>query len=263
MKKLQIKEHNLLATSRLEEKFTYNEMRLFLYVLSFVNNTDKEFPFVKISLNDLKNFYKTEGRTLYELRDKIANKLISKNIRIENNKELILHSLYETIKIDKETNDFHIKIDHALKPYLIGLKGNFFIYYLNNLVKLKSINLIKFYRYLCKILPSDKDFKKLKISLGKLKKDLDLETKYFDFRRFKTAILNKAQKEITSKTDLDFNYDLIRDPNDLRRVQYIVLKVSRKNSKTENKKPIWKKEEEEREKEREKIREEQRKRGIK
>lgn len=94
-----------------------------------------------------------------------------------------------------------LKFNEEMKPYLLGLTGNFTMASILELFKLNSF-------YSCRIYLLMKEYKRYGerfISVKDLKELLGLENKYPKFKDFEINILKKAQSDIR-KTDMAFEY---------------------------------------------------------
>ena len=102
-----------------------------------------------------------------------------------------------------------IEVSEKLKPYFVEIvDGDFFSYKIENTRKLKSPQSIKMYLYL----RSWAWIGKHKIQYTELRDILCIDINdYQYFKDFRVRVLDKAQKEIHEKTDLRFEYVLIRE----------------------------------------------------
>jgi len=228
MKDLLIKEPNEFATARFEEDFSIIELRIFKYMLSNVNKKDRHFEMIEFKASDLIKLFKFKSNNFYNLMRKLSNKLIGRVIHIKKNNKLESFALYTKSETCKDKNLYQLKFNDDLKPYLLGKNNEYFIYYISNILNLKTKQLIRIYTYLVKILPHNKNEYTIKLTIEKLREDLNLEDKYRQFKFLKAFVLEKAKEEITKKTDLIFDYECLRDEKDKRKVKYIVLKITRK-----------------------------------
>ena len=101
-----------------------------------------------------------------------------------------------------------VAVDETLKPYFIEIaNGDFFSYKIENTRMLKSAQSIKMYLYLKSWLRLGKHT----ISYAELKEILGVQQDdYSLFSGFKQRVLDKCQAEIQEKTDITFNYTLLR-----------------------------------------------------
>lgn len=226
MKDIIVREPNVFATARFDEKFKMNELRIFQYVISQIN---ENFEQVSISPGFLIKLFKLKGNKFYSTMKLISEKILQKIMFIEDGKSFKAFSVYSYCTYNDEKKQYQIKLSEELKPYLCGEKGKYFKYYISNIVALKNKNMINIYRYLCKTLPANKNYFELKINIDLFRKNLNLENSYKEFKLLKGFLLTKAKKEITEKTDLIFDFECIRNEQDKRKVKYILLKIKRKD----------------------------------
>lgn len=102
-----------------------------------------------------------------------------------------------------------IEVSEKLKPYFIEIAdGDFFSYKIENTRKLKSHQSIKMYLYL----RSWARIGKHTIPYSELRDILSIDLDAYKlFGDFKKKVLDKCQMEIHDKTDLRFDYELIRE----------------------------------------------------
>lgn len=193
--------------------------------LYFKNNPEHEsFVFVvreflekvKVSTGDLNGFY-------LQVRDMMTMIIYIPNPKKRGYGEAPIFS-YVGNFIDKYNRAcVKVNVDKELKPYFIEIaNGDFFTFKIENTRILKSAQSIKLYLYL----RSWARLGKHTIDVAELKDILNVDqSAYRLFTDFKLRVLDKAKKEIETKTDLRFTYSLLRVGNTNTPVTRIVFTI--------------------------------------
>lgn len=148
--------------------------------------------------------YKTK---VFEDIKSAAEKLLSTKITITKGKEVIRTAWIASYKYHKTEGWFEFSFSPHLEKELLNLKDQFTQYYLKNVSKLKSQYSIRLYELLkqyASIGQRKEKIEDLRAMLG-----ID-ENEYKEFKNFKSRVLKPAHSEITQKTDIDFEFKVIK-----------------------------------------------------
>lgn len=223
---------NPIATARYG--LTVNQQKAFLEVAAYFKaNPDQRF--MRLYVREFLNTINVRTNALAELIEDIKMMMnITINIPLSKQNRrgeirFLTANIFASAEFqidDKGIGYIEIEVSDKLKPYMIEvINGDFFSFKLPNTRDLKSSYSIKIYM----LLKSWRRFKKLDIAYMELRDILNIEKEEYKlFGDFKRRILDKAQGEILEKTDMKFNYTLIRAiPNNSNsEVSRIVFAIS-------------------------------------
>lgn len=106
----------------------------------------------------------------------------------------------------KDSGIITVRLDKDMMPYLMQLKRNFTQYELIAILALKSKCSIRLYE----LLKSYEFVGVYKASLQDLRRAMALEGEYKETKDFKRYVIDRALDEITTYTDLDVSYALVK-----------------------------------------------------
>lgn len=232
-KKLLVREANNLIEAKY--KLDIWEARIFLSALAQIRPDDEDFKKYKIYVNDVIAEHNITSKAAHGLLKKAANTLRKKEITIpyEYEGEMLklttgLITAYGTKNDDEwEDNDgAYVIVDlHSdLKPYLLQLKAQFTQYNIAFLMQMQSGHSRRIYRLL-------KQYVKIgrrKLTIENLREILCIEKgEYKKYSHFKKRVLQKAQKDLETYSDLTFEFEEIKRG---RKVREIIFIIHKKNS---------------------------------
>lgn len=112
-----------------------------------------------------------------------------------------------TPRINKKSGKITIRISDEVMPYLWNLQERFTAYELYQILALKSSHSIAIYE----LLKSHAFKKKIIVGIDDLKKYLNVESKYKDYKDFRRKVIEQAIGEINQYTDLNISWNPIRN----------------------------------------------------
>ena len=201
------------------------QQKIMLYIISQIEPSDDDFKFYEFKITDFCRItgIEAEGNIYKALRDNIES-IAKKFVWIESPEgNSVSLRWIDKIQINKTQGLLSIRLDEDLKPYLLNLKSNFTKYELIYALNLKSKYAIRLYEYLKSILYDKRTTYKIKMSIAEFY--LIFNSNYQQFKSFNTRVLQPAYKEINEKTDLIFDYELIKK---FKKVEEIKITVSQK-----------------------------------
>ena len=198
----------ILARTRL----SLIEMRLINYVVAQNKPTDEKFNTVEVPVKAFNDFYANNSNNYYRFKD-IAEKLLEITITISEEQDL---NWFEYSEYLAGLGILRLRLNSALKTYLLNLQRDFVEYDLNCIKNLKHIWSIRLFE----LLKADETHR---YSLENLRNILGLDQQeYTQYASFKKKILLWAQKEINDTCDISFSF---REIKRSRRVLGIIFLV--------------------------------------
>ena len=218
-----IKANTLIQRSRFS--LSAQQQKIVLFIISQIEPYDEEFKLYEFKITEFCKVCGIEPKgDIYSLLKNQIKAISDKSlwIELENGEETLVRWI-EKPYIDKKSGTIKIKIDEDMKPYLLQLKERFTEYDLIYTLNFKSKYSIRLYEYLKSI-----HYRKLKpytqtLSIDKFQKMLD--STYEEFKDFHTRVLKLAQKEINTFSDINFEYELIKEG---RKTVAIVITIETK-----------------------------------
>lgn len=186
-----------------------------------------------LGLESSGNQYALIKETLQSLSDKA----MWIPIEDENGKGEVLVRWLSNVAVYPKSGRIKIKLDEYLAPYLFELQERYLSYGLKNILNFKSKYSIRFYE----LLKAHYDMKRSihgrkryetpvvewTLDLDELKHILMLDTdkeknKYKNFKDFRKYVLETAQKEINSLSDMKFDFEPITKGRKTIKVKFLI-----------------------------------------
>lgn len=204
-----IKSNELIQHARFS--LSAQQQKVVLFIISQIEPYDEELKLYQFKITEFCSVCGIEPKgNNYNLLKNAIKEIADKSIWItlENGKETLLRWI-EKPYIDEKSGNIQIKLDEDMKPYLLQLKERFTAYELIYTLNFKSKYSIRLYEYLKSI-----HYNKLKpynttVSIEEFKKVID--STYTDFKDFHTRVLKPAHKEINKYSDINFEYEIIKN----------------------------------------------------
>ena len=208
-----IKKANELVEARY--KFDIWEMRVFSKMITMIETEDADFQDYKIYLKDFIKDYSLEGdKESYRWLRQGARKLMEKVVTIFNKTEDGKTMKFETPVVagletflhDEEGKFVQVSFHPRMKPYLLELKSRFLVYDVKNILKLPSTYSIRIYELL-------KQYERIgerKFAVKELKEILGINREYKLYGHFKDRVIDKAQSDLKTFTDIQFTYTEVK-----------------------------------------------------
>ena len=211
LKRRVVKSNELIQRARFS--LSVPAQRILWYLISCINPNDQEFRTEEFVISDFCSMCGMEASGgNYEILKGALSELLTESARIwitlENGVQTPLMWI-ERPEIDQKSGKLTLKLDKALRPYLLNLKANFTQLEFIFSVKFKSkysfrlYELAKSYQY-----HDSNPFIKV-FQLGELKELLGADC-YNLYKDFKARVLNPAIREITTYTDKNLEMSEIK-----------------------------------------------------
>lgn len=195
---------------------TPNETKIALMIVSMIRKEDDGFFEYQIPL---KNFdFLTSDNNYKLLKDTCLN-LLKKPLQIKEPDGWLLVNWFSSIRYRGSSGLISFKISDDLRPYLLKLKDNFKSYDLKYIMQMSSQYSIRIYEML-------KQYEKIgsrTMVLDELREILQIPVKY-KFADIKRYVLNVAENEINTLTDIYINFEEIKPSRAVTAVKFNICK---------------------------------------
>ncbi len=211
---------NTLINARLSQKYTLNEQKLILWILS--NVTEKhaiQNEELELDVIDFANLINSPRENIYREAKTIATRLLSKTLLLEDEDEKGFVACNWFSGMRYRSGRFYIRVYDGLIPHLIDLKKCFTSYKLSYALTLQSSYAIRLYELLSqyiKIKNRTFDIEILRQNLGILNGELK------QFGHFKERVLDISEREINAKTDIRISWEAIRKGRKVTHVKFSI-----------------------------------------
>ncbi len=182
-----------------------NELKLLRFIIMQTKQGDKELFTFDVNVADMAESLEMSSDTLYRDLQTMTLHLMQEVISIGDKKSDVWEQ-FHWVDICKYANGkLTIKISDELKPFLVGLRGNFTRYRLSEILSLNSIYAIRIYEILCGYmnennLPHADVAIEVSISIDEIRKVTDTTDKFERYSNFKLKVIDAALKEINQKS---------------------------------------------------------------
>lgn len=178
-------------------KLSAVECRLIMHTISRIGRDDEAFKTYEYSGSELTEALKlgeNNNRYLIEVIEGLMKKTVK--IRLPDGYLIANWLGGETVIFDD--GRITIRFGEKLKPYLLQLKENFTLLQLESIMKFGSLYASRIYM-LCK---QYENIGERIISIQELKEGLEIEDEYKQFLDFKKRVLEPAEREINTHSDI-------------------------------------------------------------
>lgn len=202
------------------------EQRLIRMLISKIHPSDEDFKTYRISVADFAQFFglSTNNNSVYELIKKAADELAGRRIMLEQGKSWLRLNWLSFARYIEGSGCVELRFDKELKPYLLGLKGYFKQYGLENIINFKSGYSVRLFEIL-KVNEFKADVNghfQRSFEYNELRKMLGIENgEYALFADFRIYAIQTAIKEINLNPDIIISK--VEYPKTGRKVSHIVF----------------------------------------
>ena len=200
-----VTQSNQLVESRYN--LSLSEQRLILAMIAQIQPDDEDFKPYQISISDFANFLGITKNSMYQECHKITHKLLERVVQINEPDGLLQIGWVSSAKYIDGRGVVYLAFDPLLKPYLLQLKGNFTSCKLDMLLSFKSQYSMRIYS----LLKQNLNLGERKIEVDHLREMVGIrKDQYILYAHFKENVLKIAQKELSEKSDIYFEFDEIK-----------------------------------------------------
>ena len=214
-----IVQHNHLIEARYH--LTLQEKRLMCWLASQVRKTDEDFKEHELPIKKFAELVDVKGDHLYKALDAITHKLMQKIITIRSlkRKGFVKAALLGGVEYYEGQGIINLSFHPYLKPYMLQLKESFTQINLSDIMGLKSIHAIRIYEL-------SKQYESIghrTIILSELREYCGIsKAQYKKFNDFKKDVLERAKREINSKTDILIDYEEIKTSRKVTSIRFTI-----------------------------------------
>ena len=197
------------------------------FLVSHIKPEDKDFQLKRISIKDL-GLSAIDSKNHKKLSEEFLE-LMSNPFRLPNNenqKKKTWVNWFSSFSYEEGIIEY--KFDPLLKPFLLQLKDTFTTYQLKNILSLKSIYSIRMYE----LLNQYKVIGKRTIEIEELRSLLNIPQTYKSGDLIR--LIKSIKKELTSKTDLTFDFEVIKESRQFKSFEF-TIKYNKKENLEPNK----------------------------
>ena len=210
--------HNDLVNEKPKDPYTLNQLKLICHLISHIKPTDTNFETKEVSLREL-GFDSIENGCNYGIFKSEILELLKKPFQIPNDGGYTNWFTY----LRYENGVIEYKFESLLKPYLLNLKDNFTSYQLKNILSLKSAYSIRMYE----LLNQYKVIGRRTIEIEELRNLLNIPQGYLNKDIVK--LIKNTLKELTIKTDLTFDFEIIKDRRKFKSFEFTIQHNKKEN----------------------------------
>lgn len=216
----QVVKHNDLVRAR--SNLSKIEHRVIAMLIAQLDRDDKSFDLQRIHIRDIIEKSGSSSQDLYSRGKEICQRLLNQKIQIqtEENGRRVYEGYNALDKIRYVEGDGYIeaRFNDSMKPFLLELKRRFTIYQLEAFMQLGSRYSMRVYE----LLKMREDLRWLRMPIQHLRELLSCEDKYSRFGDFRRRVIERAQSEVNSTTDITFTYKVEREGQSPLRINFMI-----------------------------------------
>jgi len=211
---------NVATLYKCNVMFNELEQDLLVHIISKIENWGKPGEYAQITFN-ANTFLKITKRKTHAFDNiaKALEHLRDTPIRILEND---YGSWLSWVTKEPKTSDFTVDFPAKMKSFLGYIEGLYVKFNADFIYRLIGSYSKKLYMIL-KAALKNKDSETLSIELPELKELLGIDDKYSKYNNFKTRVLLSAQKEINTKTDIDFSFSEIKSGHAVSCIEFDIF----------------------------------------
>ncbi len=194
------------------------EQRLLYAYISKLSEEHIEFPELEISAKEFADMMGFADPNYKEIKSHVE-RLMDRRLEIETEEEWVTFHWFSIARYRKREGRLKLKIHDELKPYLLRLKREFTRLISKQVMQFRSVYSIRIYM-LCKQYQS---IGKRLIGVEELRKKLGIETgQYKLYGHLKSRVLEQAQKEINSLSDIEIQLEEIKQARKVTEIMFYI-----------------------------------------
>jgi plasmid replication initiation protein len=238
--KSQIKKSEALVKSRYKLKPL--ALKLITALISSVQNTDKPDKTYFITVKQFTALAELKGNDYYHQLDEATTDIMKNTLIIpKNGKGFIKANWCSSIEYVENEAVIKFQISPKIFPYILDVKEKYLRYDLKNIILLKSEYSIRIYEWLKDEYNTYKRYNRsaeIILEVNLLRDRFEIPTSY-QWVHIKERILNKAQKDLMSRCDIKFDWEVYAKSG--KKTTHIKFNIypNSKNIKENNKLPIF------------------------
>lgn len=191
-------------------------------LIAQLDRDDESFDLQRIHIRDIIEKSGSSSQDLYSRGKEICQRLLNQKIQIqtEENGRRVYEGYNALDKIRYVEGDGYIeaRFNDSMKPFLLELKRRFTIYQLEAFMQLGSRYSMRIYE----LLKMREGLRWLRMPVEQLRELLSCEDKYSRFGDFRRRVIERAQSEVNSTTDISFTYKVEREGQSPVRINFMI-----------------------------------------
>ena len=205
-----VRKHNHLVNSVREKAYSPIELKLIAKVISLVHKDDTNLETKKIYLRDLE-FISSDTKN-HKYYKKVFETLSDTSIYLPCGGKVKWFSY-----INFHNGYIEYSFDNRLINYIVQLNANNRQYYLSNVLSLNSRYSIHIYELLNQL----RDKRGREIFIDDFREILNIPESY-NITNIQNKVLELAKVELSEKTDLSFEYNLIKECRKITKIKFAI-----------------------------------------
>jgi len=220
-----VNKSNSLITANYD--LSLQEQKLILTLASTVQPSDEDFKEYEFKIKDFMELLEIKNNSGYAEVKQMTKSLMRKVFEIREGKDTVQMAWFSSVRYREGEGIVILKFDNCLKPYLLQLKEFYTSYKLENILSLKSKYALRLYEIM-----KCNDFRKsFKIELDEFKRILGItEKSYSVYQNVKNKVILQAQKELSTKTDISFEFEEIKTGRKVTSLKFIIKSNKKVNA---------------------------------
>ena len=217
-------------------KLSLAEQRIILLSLAKLDNRNIENSRVTLYVKDYAQNFGLSETSAYSELARASKKLYDRSIILRGEDETTEFRWIESrTKYHKGEGRISFEFSRRVMPYLFELdkRLGYTQYHLLSVSGFSSVYSIRLYE-LCKKLYG---MTNQEVEVNEIRRILQLDDKYLEFKFLKRDVLNVARKEINDKSDLLIDIDSIKRGRTIYALKFTIRTKIKNTSKTEQKRP--------------------------
>jgi hypothetical protein len=217
-----IRQHNVITTA--SQQLSAQEMDIFLYLFWLLRKDDCAGTYYRVYMRDLEKF--TGRRWNYKQLMASAAKLRSREVLLRLGKNPLQIGLLASAEYLDGQGCLELELSEKIRPYLVGLQGNFTSFRLQAVLRLTSKHAKRIYQ----LVSQWKDqcqtpfyaISELKTILGLNQTKRTTGERYQKISTLQKFVLDIAVQQINEHTELDISYEFKKEGSSFTAVRFII-----------------------------------------
>lgn len=182
-----------------------NELKLLRFAIMQTEKDEKELFAYTIPAKELSKILEIKTKDFYKKLKTMTKHIMQEVIYIGDDTEEDWAMFHWVDYCRYKKGEVTIKLSDELKPFLVGLRGNFARYQLSEIITLKSIYAIRIYEIINGYmnennLPHADVAIEISVSIDELRRATNTEKKFERYSSFKQRVIDTALNEINEKS---------------------------------------------------------------
>lgn len=207
---------------RARHNLSTTEQRIFVAMVAQLDREAEEFSVQEVPLQTISS--EANESDLYRRVDTIADQLLEQVVEIRTEDErgdedgFIKYNVFSRCQYEKGSGVIRAKFTEDMRPFLLKLKKRFTLFLITVFLRLRS----KYSTQIYELLKMRQGLRRHRMTVEELRHSLALENKYPQFSSLKKRVLEQARVELKKKADIYFTYNVIRDGNVPKEIEFFI-----------------------------------------